>query len=160
MRATRKLQHIAPSRHLSPSLIIEAASFSLYIFTWKLCMSVTLGRTPRLADPGVIGNVYAILLAFTGLGYVLFWVAGSYFSGSMEKRTAAAAVMSLCVTGAIGMVATLRLPGFLIASCTTILALATLVPPSIMGLASCRTRVRSLGERLGLAWALPPCSNI
>ena len=123
MRATRKLQHIAPSRYLSPSLIIEAASFSLYFFTWKLCMSVTLGRTPRLADPGVIGNVYAILLAFTGLGYVLFWVAGAYLPGLMEKRTAAAAAMSLCVTGAIGMVATLRLPGFLIASCTTILAL-------------------------------------
>lgn len=123
MRATRMLQHIAPSRYLSPSLIIEAASFSLYFFTWKLCMSVTLGRTPRLADPGVIGNVYAILLAFTGLGYVLFWVAGAYLPGSMEKRTAAAAAMSLCVTGAIGMVATLRLPGFLIASCTTILAL-------------------------------------
>lgn len=123
MRATRKLQHIAPSRYLSPSLIIEAASFSLYFFTWKLCMSVTLWRTPRLADPGVIGNVYAILLAFTGLGYVLFWVAGAYLPGSMEKRTAAAAAMSLCVTGAIGMVATLRLLGFLIASCTTILAL-------------------------------------
>ena len=123
MRATRKLQHIAPSRYLSPSLIIEAASFSLYFFTWKLCMSVTLGRTPRLADPGVIGNVYAILLAFTGLGYVLFWVAGAYLSGPMEKRTATAAAMSLCVTGAIGMMATLRLPGFLIASCTTILAL-------------------------------------
>ncbi len=122
MRATRKLQHIAPSRYLSPSLIIEVASFSLYFFTWKLCMSVTLGRTPRLADPGVIGNVYAILLAFTGLGYVLFWVAGAYLPGSMEKRTAAAAAMSLCVTGAIGMVATLRLPGFLIASCATILA--------------------------------------
>lgn len=123
MRATRKLQHIAPSRHLSPSLIIEVASFFLYFFTWKLCMSVTLGRTPRLAEPGVIGNVYAILLAFTGLGYVLFWVAGAYLPGSMEKRTAVAAAMSLCVTGAIGMVATLRLPGFLIASCTTILAL-------------------------------------
>lgn len=123
MRATRKLQHIAPSRHLSPSLIIEVASFSLYFFTWKLCMSVTLGRTPRLAEPGVIGNVYAILLAFTGLGYVLFWVAGAYLPGLMEKRTATAAAMSLCVTGAIGMVATLRLPGFLIASCTTILAL-------------------------------------
>ena len=95
MRATRKLQHIAPSRYLSPSLIIEIASFSLYFFTWKLCMSVTLGRTPRLADPGVIGNVYAILLAFTGLGYVLFWVAGAYLPGSMEKRTAAAAAMSL-----------------------------------------------------------------
>lgn len=126
MRATRKLQHIAPSRYLSPSLFIEAASFSLYFFTWKLCMSVTLGRTPRLADPGVIGNVYAILLAFTGLGYVLFWVAGAYLPGSMEKRTAVAAAMSLCVTGAIGMVATLRLPGFLIASCTTILALGYL----------------------------------
>lgn len=126
MRATRKLQHIAPSRYLSPSLIIEAASFSLYFFTWKLCMSVTLERTPRLADPGVIGNVYAILLAFTGLGYVLFWVAGAYLPGSMEKRTAVAAAMSLCVTGAIGMVATLRFPGFLIASCTTILALGYL----------------------------------
>lgn len=123
MRATRELQHIAPSHHLSPSLIIEVASFSLYFFTWKLCMSVTLGRTPRLAEPGVIGNVYAILLAFTGLGYVLFWVAGAYLPGLMEKRTATAAAMSLCVTGAIGMVATLRLPGFLIASCTTILAL-------------------------------------
>jgi len=123
VRATRKLQHIAPSRYLSSSLLIEVVSFSLYFFTWKLCMSVTLGRTPRLAEPGIIGNVYAILLAFTGLGYVLFWVARSYLPSSMEKRTSAAAVMSLCVTGAIGMVATLRLPGFLIASCTTILAL-------------------------------------
>lgn len=69
MRATRKLQHIAPSRYLSPSLLIEVVSFPLYFFTWKLCMSVTLGRTPRLADPGVIGSVYAIPLAFTGLGY-------------------------------------------------------------------------------------------
>lgn len=123
MRATRKLQHIAPSRYLSSPLLIEVVSFSLYFFTWKLCMSVTLGRIPRLAEPGILGNVYAILLAFTGLGYVLFWVARSYLPNSMEKRTIAAAVMSLCVTGAIGMVATLRLPGFLIASCTTILAL-------------------------------------
>ena len=123
MRVTRQFRHIVSSRYFSRSLFIEVASFSLYFFTWKLCMSVTLGRTPRLAEPGVIGNVYAILLAFTGLGYVLFWVAGSYLSGSMEKRTAAAAAMSLCVTGAIGMVATLRLPGFLIASSVTILAL-------------------------------------
>lgn len=123
MRVTRQFRHIVSSRYFSRSLFIEVASFSLYFFTWKLCMSVTLGRTPRLAEPGVIGNVYAILLAFTGLGYVLFWVAGSYLSGSMEKRTAVAAAMSLCVTGAIGMVATLRLPGFLIASSVAILAL-------------------------------------
>lgn len=155
MRATRKLQHIAPSRYLSPSLIIEVASFSLYFFTWKLCMSVTLGRTPRLADPGVIGNVYAILLAFTGLGYVLFWVAGAYLPGSMEKRTAAAAAMSLCVTGAIGMVATLRLPGFLIASCTTILALGYLGAAVHHGfsLVSYESEVsgRALGIGMGVA---------
>lgn len=153
MRATRKLQHIAPSRYLSPSLIIEVASFSLYFFTWKLCMSVTLGRTPRLADPGVIGNVYAILLAFTGLGYVLFWVAGAYLPGSMEKRTAAA--MSLCVTGAIGMVATLRLPGFLIASCATILALGYLGAAVHHGfsLVSYESEVsgRALGIGMGVA---------
>ncbi|WP_334099179.1 helix-turn-helix transcriptional regulator [Parolsenella catena] len=155
MRATRKLQHIAPSRYLSPSLIIEVASFSLYFFTWKLCMSVTLGRTPHLADPGVIGNVYAILLAFTGLGYVLFWVAGAYLPGSMEKRTAAAAAMSLCVTGAIGMVATLRLPGFLIASCATILALGYLGAAVHHGfsLVSYESEVsgRALGIGMGVA---------
>ena len=155
MRATRKLQHIAPSRYLSPSLIIEVASFSLYFFTWKLCMSVTLGRTPRLADPGVIGNVYAILLAFTGLGYVLFWVAGAYLPGSMEKRTAAAAAMSLCVTGSIGMVATLRLPGFLIASSTTILALGYLGAAVHHGfsLVSYESEVsgRALGIGMGVA---------
>lgn len=155
MRATRKLQHIAPSRHLSPSLIIEVASFSLYFFTWKLCMSVTLGRTPRLAEPGVIGNVYAILLAFTGLGYVLFWVAGAYLPGLMEKRTATAAAMSLCVTGAIGMVATLRLPGFLIASCTTILALGYLGAAVHHGfsLVSYESEVsgRALGIGMGVA---------
>lgn len=153
MRATRKLQHIAPSRYLSPSLIIEVASFSLYFFTWKLCMSVTLGRTPHLADPGVIGNVYAILLAFTGLGYVLFWVAGAYLPGSMEKRTAAAAAMSLCVTGAIGGVQPFACPASLSRAARRFWLLATLVPPSIMDLASCRTRARSLDERLGLAWA-------
>lgn len=155
MRATRKLQHIAPSRYLSPSLIIEVASFSLYFFTWKLCMSVTLGRTPRLADPGVIGNVYAILLAFTGLGYVLFWVAGAYLPGLMEKRTATAAAMSLCVTGVIGMVATLRLPGFLIASCTTILALGYLGAAVHHGfsLVSYESEVsgRALGIGMGVA---------
>ena len=155
MRATRKLQHIAPSRYLSPSLIIEVASFSLYFFTWKLCMSVTLGRTPRLADLGVIGNVYAILLAFTGLGYVLFWVAGAYLPGSMEKRTAVAAAMSLCVTGAIGMVATLRLPGFLIASCATILALGYLGAAVHHGfsLVSYESEVsgRALGIGMGVA---------
>ena len=155
MRATRKLQHIAPSRYLSPSLIIEVASFSLYFFTWKLCMSVTLGRTPRLAEPGVIGNVYAILLAFTGLGYVLFWVAGAYLPGLMEKRTATAAAMSLCVTGAIGMVATLRLPGFLIASCTTILALGYLGAAVHHGfsLVSYESEVsgRALGIGMGVA---------
>lgn len=155
MRATRKLQHIAPSRYFSPSLIIEVASFSLYFFTWKLCMSVTLGRTPHLAEPGVIGNVYAILLAFTGLGYVLFWVAGAYLPGSMEKRTAAAAAMSLCVTGAIGMVATLRLPGFLIASSTTILALGYLGATVHHGfsLVSYESEVsgRALGIGMGVA---------
>ena len=155
MRATRKLQHIAPSRYLSPSLIIEVASFSLYFFTWKLCMSVTLGRTPHLADPGVIGNVYAILLAFTGLGYVLFWVAGAYLPGLMEKRTATAAAMSLCVTGAIGMVATLRLPGFLIASSTTILALGYLGAAVHHGfsLVSYESEVsgRALGIGMGVA---------
>ena len=155
MRATRKLQHIAPSRYLSPSLFIEAASLSLHFFTWKLCMSVTLGRTPHLADPGVIGNVYAILLAFTGLGYVLFWVAGAYLPGSMEKRTAVAAAMSLCVTGAIWMVATLRLPGFLIASCATILALGYLGAAVHHGfsLVSYESEVsgRALGIGMGVA---------
>lgn len=68
MHATRRFRHIVPSHYFSRELFIEVASFSLYFFTWKLCMSVTLGRTPRLAEPGVIGNVYAILLAFTGLG--------------------------------------------------------------------------------------------
>ena len=116
-------------------------------------MSVTLGRTPHLADPGVIGNVYAILLAFTGLGYVLFWVAGSYLSGSMEKRTAAA--MSFCVTGAVGMVATLRLPGFLIASSVTILALGYIGAAVHCGfsLVSCESAVsgRALGIGMGIA---------
>ena len=71
MRVTRQFRHIVSSRYFSRSLFIEVASFSLYFFTWKLCMSVTLGRTPRLAEPGVMGNVYAILLVFTGLGYSL-----------------------------------------------------------------------------------------
>lgn len=153
MHATRRFRHIVPSRYFSRELFIEAASFSLYFFTWKLCMSVTLGRTPRLADPGVIGNVYAILLAFTGLGYVLFWVAGSYLSGSMEKRTAAA--MSFCVTGAVGMVATLRLPGFLIASSVTILALGYIGAAVHCGfsLVSCESAVsgRALGIGMGVA---------
>lgn len=69
MRVTRQFQHIVSSRYFSRSLFIEVASFSLYFFTWKFCMSVTLVRNPRLTDPGVIGNVYAIPLAFTGLGY-------------------------------------------------------------------------------------------
>lgn len=155
MRVTRQFRHIVSSRYFSRSLFIEVASFSLYFFTWKLCMSVTLGRTPRLAEPGVIGNVYAILLAFTGLGYVLFWVAGSYLSGSMEKRTAVAAAMSLCVTGAIGMVATLRLPGFLIASSVTILALGFIGAGAHYGfsLVSCESAVsgRALGIGMGVA---------
>ena len=155
MRVTRQFRHIVSSRYFSRSLFIEVASFSLYFFTWKLCMSVTLGRTPRLAEPGVIGSVYAILLAFTGLGYVLFWVAGSYLSGSMEKRTAAAAAMSLCVAGAIGMVATLRLPGFLITSCTTILALGYLGAAVHYGfsLVSYESEVsgRALGIGMGVA---------
>lgn len=155
MRVTRQFRHIVSARSFSRSLFIEVASFSLYFFTWKLCMSVTLGRTPRLAEPGVIGNVYAILLAFTGLGYVLFWVAGSYLSGSMEKRTAVAAAMSLCVTGAIGMVATLRLPGFLIASSVTILALGFIGAGAHYGfsLVSCESAVsgRALGIGMGVA---------
>lgn len=155
MHATRRFRHIVPSHYFSRELFIEVASFSLYFFTWKLCMSVTLGRTPRLAEPGVIGNVYAILLAFTGLGYVLFWVAGSYLSGSMERRTAAAAAMSFCVTGAIGMVATLRLPGFLIASSVTILALGYIGAAVHYGfsLVSCESAVsgRALGIGMGVA---------
>ena len=153
MHATRRFRHIVPSHYFSRELFIEVASFSLYFFTQKLRMSVTLGRTPCLAEPGVIGNVYAILLAFTGLGYVLFWVAGSYLSGSMERRTAAA--MSFCVTGAIGMVATLRLPGFLIASSVTILALGYVGAAVHYGssLVSCESAVsgRALGISMGVA---------
>ena len=123
MRATRKLQHIAPSRYLSPSLIIEAASFSLYFFTWKLCMAVTLARAPRLAEVGVLGSAYALLLAFTGLGYVLFWVARSYLPSPKERKSLAAVVLALCFGGSIVMMTTQRIEILLTASCVTILAL-------------------------------------
>lgn len=71
-------------------LLIETAAFALYFFTWKLCMAVTLARAPRLAEVGVLGSAYALLLAFTGLGYVLFWVVRSYLPSSKEKKSLAA----------------------------------------------------------------------
>lgn len=154
MHATRRFRHIVPSRYFSRELFIEIASFSLYFFTWKLCMSVTLGRTPRLADPGVIGNVYAVLLAFTGLGYVLFWLVRSYLSGSTERRTAAAAALSLCVTGAVGMMATLRLPGFLIASCVTILTLGYIGAGIHYGFSLVSSESAFSGRALGIGMGL------
>lgn len=66
-------------------LLIETAAFALYFFTWKLCMAVALARAPRLAEVGVLGSAYALLLAFTGLGYVLFWVARSYLPTQVQE---------------------------------------------------------------------------
>ena len=104
-------------------LLIEAAAFALYFFTWKLCMAVTLARAPRLAEVGVLGSAYALLLAFTGLGYVLFWVARSYLPSPKERKSLAAVVLALCFGGSIGMMATRRIESLLLASCATVLAL-------------------------------------
>lgn len=154
MHATRRFRHIVPSHYFSRELFIEVASFSLYFFTWKLCMSVTLGRTPRLAEPGVIGNVYAILLAFTGLGYVLFGLRDLIFPARWREELLLP-LQCLFVTGAIGMVATLRLPGFLIASSVTILALGYIGAAVHYGfsLVSCESAVsgRALGIGMGVA---------
>ena len=104
-------------------LLIETAAFALYFFTWKLCMAVTLARAPRLAEVGVLGSAYALLLAFTGLGYVLFWVAHSYLPSPKERKSLAAVVLAFCFGGSIVMMTTQRIEILLAASCVTILAL-------------------------------------
>ena len=104
-------------------LLIETTAFTLYFFTWKLCMAVTLARAPRLAEVGVLGSTYARLLAFTGLGYVLFWVAHSYLPTQKHRKIAVALVLALCLVGSIGMMATRRIESLLLASCATVLAL-------------------------------------
>lgn len=82
--------HRADCPHVpSWPLLIETAAFALYFFTWKLCMAVTLARVPRLAEVGVLGSAYALLLAFTGLGYVLFWVVRSYLPSPKERKSLA-----------------------------------------------------------------------
>ena len=90
-------------------LLIETTAFTLYFFTWKLCMAVTLARAPRLAEVGVLGSAYALLLAFTGLGYVLFWVAHSYLPSPKERKSLAAVVLAFCFGGSIVMMATQRI---------------------------------------------------
>ena len=90
----------------SRPLLIETAAFALYFFTWKLCMAVTLARAPRLAEVGVLGSAYALLLAFTGLGYVLFWVARSYLPSPKERKSLAAVVLAFCFGGSIVMMTT------------------------------------------------------
>ena len=104
-------------------LLIETTAFALYFFVWKLCMAATLARAPRLAEVGVLGSTYARLLAFTGLGYVLFWVAHSYLSTQKHRKIAVAFVLALCLVGSIGMMATRRIESLLLASCATVLAL-------------------------------------
>lgn len=104
-------------------LLIEAAAFALYFFTWKLCMAVTLARVPRLAEVGVLGSAYALLLAFTGLGYVLFWVVRSYLPSPKERKSLAAVVLAFCFGGSIVMMTTQRIEILLAASCVTVLAL-------------------------------------
>lgn len=104
-------------------LLIETTAFTLYFFTWKLCMAVTLARAPRLAEVGVLGSAYALLLAFTGLGYVLFWVAHSYLPSPKERKSLAAVVLAFCFGGSIVMMTTQRIEILLAASCVTILAL-------------------------------------
>ena len=90
-------------------ILIETAAFALYFFTWKLCMAVTLARAPRLAEVGVLGSAYALLLAFTGLGYVLFWVARFYLPSPKGKKSLAAVVLALCFGGSIVMMTTQRI---------------------------------------------------
>ena len=107
----------------SRPLLIETTAFTLYFFTWKLCMAVTLARAPRLAEVGVLGSAYALLLAFTGLGYVLFWVAHSYLPSPKERKSLAAVVLAFCFGGSIVMMTTQRIEILLAASCVTILAL-------------------------------------
>lgn len=51
MHATRRFRHILPSCYFSRALFIEVASFSLYFFTWKLCMSVSWGVLLALRNP-------------------------------------------------------------------------------------------------------------
>lgn len=104
-------------------LLIETTAFALYFFVWKLCMAATLARAPRLAEVGVLGSTYARLLAFTGLGYVLFWVAHSYLPTQKHRKIAVALVLALCLVGSIGMMATRRIESLLLASCATVLAL-------------------------------------
>ena len=74
MSETSKSHRVDCPHAASWPLLIETTAFTLYFFTWKLCMAVTLARAHRLAEVGVLGSAYALLLAFTGLGYVLFWV--------------------------------------------------------------------------------------
>ena len=93
----------------SRPLLIETTAFTLYFFTWKLCMAVTLARAPRLAEVGVLGPAYALLLAFTGLGYVLFWVAHSYLPSPKERKSLAAVVLAFCFGGSIVMMTTQRI---------------------------------------------------
>lgn len=107
-------------------LLIEATAFTLYFFAWKLCMAATLARAPRLAEVGVLGSTYALLLAFTGLGYVLFWVARSYLPTQKYRKMAVPFVLALCLVGSIGMMATRRIESLLLASCATVLALGVL----------------------------------
>lgn len=107
----------------SRPLLIETTAFALYFFVWKLCMAATLARVPRLAEVGVLGSTYARLLAFTGLGYVLFWVAHSYLPTQKYRKIAVAFVLALCLVGSIGMMATRRIESLLLASCATVLAL-------------------------------------
>lgn len=107
----------------SRPLLIETTAFALYFFVWKLCMAATLARAPRLAEVGVLGSTYARLLAFTGLGYVLFWVAHSYLPTQKYRKIAVAFVLALCLVGSIGMMATRRIESLLLASCATVLAL-------------------------------------
>ena len=104
-------------------LLIETTAFALYFFVWKLCMAATLARAPRLAEVGVLGSTYARLLAFTGLGYVLFWVAHSYLPTQKHRKIAVAFVLALCLVGSIGMMATRRIESLLLASCATVLAI-------------------------------------
>ena len=104
-------------------LLIETAAFALYFFTWKLCMAVTLARVPRLAEVGVLGSAYALLLAFTGLGYVLFWVVRSYLPSPKERKSLATVVLAFCFGGSIVMMTTQRIEILLAASCVTVLAL-------------------------------------
>ena len=103
----------------SRPLVIETAAFALYFFTWKLCMAVTLARAPRLAEVGVLGSAYALLLAFTGLGYVL----PAPICLAQKRKSLAAVVLAFCFGGSIVMMTTQRIEILLAASCVTVLAL-------------------------------------